>query len=133
LSILEAGHGLLDELGRLLVDGRTSYCGLGETGSDRRLKSRASSFRDPNNIRGKRSVCSREISRRRLDGTGIGIWSDQTLGVGPELTYRLVGSGRFQAPGPSLGYGNGKQRRTNKCRGRDSGGHGKRPQLFVYG
>jgi hypothetical protein len=114
LSVLEAGRGLLDELGRLLVDGRTSYCGLGETGSDRRLKSRASSFGNPNKIRGKRSVCSREISRRRLNGAGIGTWRDQTLGVGPELTYRLVGSGRFQARGPSLGYGNGKQRRPHQ-------------------
>jgi len=116
----------------LLVDGRTSYCGLGESGSDRRPKSRVSSFRNPDKIRGKRSVCSREIPRRRLDGAGIRIWGDQTLGVGSELTYRLVGNRRFQARGPTLGHGNGKKRRTKKRRGQDPGGsHGKRAQLFV--
>jgi len=60
------------------------------------------SFRNPDKIRGKRSVCSREMPRRRLDGAGIGIWSDQSEGIGSKLTYRLVGKGRFQASGPSL-------------------------------
>jgi hypothetical protein len=129
LSVLEAGHSLLDQLGRLLVDGRTSYRGLSETGSDRRPKSRVGSLCNPNQIRGKRRVCSRKISRCRLDGAGIGIWSDQILGFSPELTDRLVGNGRFQASSPSLIHGRGQQSRNKKRLEHDSVIHGNAPTI----
>jgi hypothetical protein len=44
-AVREARHRLLDEQGGLLVDSLTGYCRLGETSSDRRLKSRVRSFR----------------------------------------------------------------------------------------
>src|SRR5450755_840887 len=101
-SVLEAGHGLLDKLARLLVDGCTGYRGLGEPSSNRRPKSRASSLCNTNEIGSKRSIRSCEISRRRLDGANIRRRSDQTLGVSAELTHSQVGGGRFQASGQSL-------------------------------
>jgi hypothetical protein len=109
LSILEAGYGLLDQQGRLLVDVSTSYCSLGETRGDRCLKSRHRSLREANQICGKRSVSSREISCGCLDDPGVGIWSDQGLRVRPELAYRLGGKRGVQAGCPSLTSGNGKQ------------------------
>jgi hypothetical protein len=40
LSVLETGHGLLDQECRLLVDACTGYRSLSETGRDRVLVSR---------------------------------------------------------------------------------------------
>jgi hypothetical protein len=65
----------------LLVDGRTGYRGLGQTGGDRGLKSGASCLRYLNEIGRKRSVGSRKIARHRFDGAGISVRSDQSLGV----------------------------------------------------
>jgi len=88
---------LADELGRLLVDGRTSYCGLGESGSDRRPKSRVSSFR--NRIRSAASEAS-VPARCRVVASMV---RDRNLerperGIGSKLTYRLVGKGGFRHP-----------------------------------
>jgi hypothetical protein len=84
-SVLEAGNGLLDEQSRLLVDGRTGYRGLGETGSDRCLEARSCSLRDSNEVCRKRGVSSHEVSHKRFDGSCVGIRGDEGLRICFEL------------------------------------------------
>src|SRR5450432_2053175 len=130
LTVLEAGHGLLDNLAGLLIDGCTGYRGLGKPSSNRRAKSRASSLCNTNEIGSKRSIGSCKISRHRLGGANIRTRSDQTLGVSAELTYSQVGGGRFQASGPSLACRNGEPCRNIEHIEHVSGTHGD-AQLFV--
>src|SRR5216684_3258257 len=130
LPVLKASRGLLDELARLLVDRCTGYRGLGEPSSNRRLKSRASSLCNMDEIGSKRSIRCSKISRRRLDGANIRRRSDQALGVRAELTDCQVGGGRFQASGPSLACCDGERCSKTQHIEHDFGRH-EDAQLFV--
>jgi hypothetical protein len=72
----------------------------------RRFKLRCASFCKSDQLCGKRSVCSCEISCICLNRAGVSIWSDQSLRIGLKLTYQLSRNGWFQASGPYLTGGN---------------------------
>jgi hypothetical protein len=84
-AILEAGDCLLDQQGRLLIDGLASHRRLGEPSRNRGPEAGIGSFRQANKLCGEVGVGASDIPHYGFNCAGIRICRDQGLCICPEL------------------------------------------------